>query len=1024
MRTLKLLLLIIIFLTGLTAGSFAESSEATSESLVLYSVSNLFNTSFLRAAEPAFGMCTNTVLPSTFNTFYNLSLRVCADGSKATVFHLVTSRPDLVNLHQVILRMKGDPEGASPDQYGSFDYGDKTITSNNRLDWKYQHPTYLAPPLTNLNYRDEVIQVLYAGCLLCELKVRFMTTPVIMVHGLWGDPSTWKELEDSLKKKYVTKDDNFLKNLLTAKVDYSVNQKASADLRANSPYLHSVVYNVINNLAHVGVSCGKVDLVGHSMGGLVARYYMMMYHHKNFVRKLITSNTPHSGSQAANFLLSGLKGAYQARLAINGTGMGFVDKGAVQDIQVGLTGNGVGRLNNSSNLDLQRVPSHAIWTQRVLTYPGDYIPLDSPDFKPWKNEISLINIIAGYRFSNFQQQSLGLLKKINSPAGQALYTALLLSYLPGSAHNLINSIFSWDENDVIVPYASQIGGLSGTRIDFADHQKHIGSVENQEVITLVEGLLRENPNNDDEFANGFNPLSLSFEMTQKSMKVETQSADSIHIFQPSSDTTVQPGDSIILRVAGSPGIMNIMLLAGDENVGYNGQQSFGDSAVFVLKIPDNCPSGFLIRAIAEDSLGNFLSDSVWVDVSYTLLIDSLVSMPQQMTITNCQVADFQIKGAYSDSLLFDLTHQPLLRIKVMDSTIGEVVNKGEIRGLQAGITQVRAVYQGDTIFFPLTVLPEYNVITGDSSFCEGGSGSLIFLENPVEGRSYFLLRNDEPVNAVALSDGDRLTFGYQIMPGLYTVHSYDSIAGCENSYSTLLNLIMIPRPDINLGADTVLTVGDSLTLDAQNPGCSYFWSDGSASPVLTITAGGTYWVSVTNTNGCSFVDSITITDILTGGVFSGTITYKNTLSTPMNGIGIRLIADNVVKYEATTSAGGEYVFDNVTAGTYTIELFIPKSWGGVNAIDALSVLKHTVEIQLLTGLERKAADVNATNGQVNSIDGLLIVKRYVELITSFIIGDWVYDQTEVQIDPGFTKTLNIKVLCSGDANGSYIPPGN
>ncbi|NLE03899.1 MAG: alpha/beta fold hydrolase, partial [Crenarchaeota archaeon] len=44
----------------------------------------------------------------------------------------------------------------------------------------------------------------------------------------------------------------------------------------------------------------KVDIVGHSMGGLIARYYIENLGHSSRVAKLITIGTPHWGSYMAN----------------------------------------------------------------------------------------------------------------------------------------------------------------------------------------------------------------------------------------------------------------------------------------------------------------------------------------------------------------------------------------------------------------------------------------------------------------------------------------------------------------------------------------------------------------------------------------------------------------------------------------------------------------------------------------------------------------------------------------------------
>ncbi len=51
---------------------------------------------------------------------------------------------------------------------------------------------------------------------------------------------------------------------------------------------------------------GRIDLVAHSMGGLVARFYLQQLGGARRVDRLITLGTPHQGTHAANFVPSAL----------------------------------------------------------------------------------------------------------------------------------------------------------------------------------------------------------------------------------------------------------------------------------------------------------------------------------------------------------------------------------------------------------------------------------------------------------------------------------------------------------------------------------------------------------------------------------------------------------------------------------------------------------------------------------------------------------------------------------------------
>ncbi|HRP88650.1 MAG TPA: PKD domain-containing protein [Edaphocola sp.] len=83
---------------------------------------------------------------------------------------------------------------------------------------------------------------------------------------------------------------------------------------------------------------------------------------------------------------------------------------------------------------------------------------------------------------------------------------------------------------------------------------------------------------------------------------------------------------------------------------------------------------------------------------------------------------------------------------------------------------------------------------------------------------------------------------------------------CVNSDT--INISMREKPAIDLALNgTSFCVGSSKVLDAgpggENGG-SYYWNTGEQTRYITVTAGGTYIVSVTSNNGCANGDTITI----------------------------------------------------------------------------------------------------------------------------------------------------------------------
>jgi gliding motility-associated-like protein len=73
-----------------------------------------------------------------------------------------------------------------------------------------------------------------------------------------------------------------------------------------------------------------------------------------------------------------------------------------------------------------------------------------------------------------------------------------------------------------------------------------------------------------------------------------------------------------------------------------------------------------------------------------------------------------------------------------------------------------------------------------------------------------------------------------------------------------IDVTVFALPIIDLGNDTTLCPGNTLTLNAGNPGSSYAWSIGAQTQTVVVDSASTYVVTVTGTGNCLSTDSITI----------------------------------------------------------------------------------------------------------------------------------------------------------------------
>jgi PKD repeat protein len=73
-----------------------------------------------------------------------------------------------------------------------------------------------------------------------------------------------------------------------------------------------------------------------------------------------------------------------------------------------------------------------------------------------------------------------------------------------------------------------------------------------------------------------------------------------------------------------------------------------------------------------------------------------------------------------------------------------------------------------------------------------------------------------------------------------------------------VNVTLNPAPVVNLGPDSV-QCGGTITLDAQNPGALYFWSNSTSAQTTTVSTSGMYAVQVITPAGCTNSDTVNLT---------------------------------------------------------------------------------------------------------------------------------------------------------------------
>jgi hypothetical protein len=268
------------------------------------------------------------------------------------------------------------------------------------------------------------------------------------------------------------------------------------------------------------------------------------------------------------------------------------------------------------------------------------------------------------------------------------------------------------------------------------------------------------------------------------------------------------------------------------------------------------------------------------------------------------------------------------------------------------------------------------------------------------------------------------TFDPNVMgAGTYTVvYNYSEPNGCSGSATS--SITVYANPNVTLAQFGTYCIGTgNLTLTGGSPAGGVYSGQFVNNGVFNTSVENSYVITYTYTDGNGCVGSATQTisaQICPQYAIDGTITYDNNASTVMNNVTVQLWQGSAVVGTTTTNANGFYSFGNLTPGTYSVHASCNKPWGGVNSADALLILKHFAGITVLAPFKALAANVNA-DAAVNSIDALMAAKRFVNQISSFPAGDWLFQANTVSL--GTTNATNdFKANCFGDVNGSYTPP--
>ena len=234
----------------------------------------------------------------------------------------------------------------------------------------------------------------------------------------------------------------------------------------------------------------------------------------------------------------------------------------------------------------------------------------------------------------------------------------------------------------------------------------------------------------------------------------------------------------------------------------------------------------------------------------------------------------------------------------------------------------------------ITVYPLPTVeITGTLSFCAGASTTL----TATAGLSSYLWSSGETTQAITVTSG-----------GSYTVTGTDS-NGCIAT-SSASTVVEYPLPTVSISGTLEFCAGQNTVLTATAGLSSYLWSNGETTQAITVTSGGSYSVTGTDSNGCSNNDSVSVTEHALPTVsISGTLSFCAGANTTLtaSGASTYLWSTGETTASITVSAGGSYSVTGTDAN-------------GCSALDSASVTEYSLPSVSISGTLTYCAGASTT----------------------------------------------------------------
>ncbi len=654
-----------------------------------------------------------------------IHINVAADSSNSTLIVYTGSGPK-----SKIIKILNDTSANAKytEEYG---YLKELVRNDDSLVYLFRHPSYVYngdnEKYVSYNFVvKDTVNLVLANAI--EGTIRVYHPPVLMVHGVWSFKGSMKKLADSLvlSKLYNVYQ---VKNVFHDIPDHP--EAINSQVTYNN-WVPNGIDELLSACAGNQLSAGKVDLVGHSRGGIFARLYTQSavgISYRNDVNKLITLNTPHFGAQTANLVLDKRK-LYPTVFGIP------------VPVEVGKIFGYFLLIGNKYNDPI---------TNQVKTYNDDKngaveLKVSSPPVDDVLNGSTRLDetvpkhaIMTRYKFGIGSKADFLKAFLVNGVNGAAAYFVPVLGrdllalriYLlmmgtkcaEGPLDNCLKEIFNGEESDLVVPISSGKGGLpAGAVSDFTQSVINIGHsnkslspfapdaisvTEKTEVMAEVISLLRDNPSkaitdpvNSRFTKEHFGSTKLTYNFLPNLPGVprpaRPTALDSVKFQDPFKNSNHKAGDSVWFNVRGS-NCTHIIVSYESTSMNYT-WSDIRDSTngTFIFPIPKEASGKIMAVAMGFNDAGLVALDTAFINIGLApgVILDSIriVERNNLFTIAKTDSITVRVNGYYSDQVVRDITTSAGLVYTTEEANAVAAVNG--LKGVKVGFDRFFVTYQG------------------------------------------------------------------------------------------------------------------------------------------------------------------------------------------------------------------------------------------------------------------------------------------------------------------------------------------